>query len=202
MTEHIHCERGLPRVVLIDSRHARVGQLQQALQLAGFAVVAVLDESADLYATIVPLAPEAIIIAADSPTRDTLEHLAALHQRLPKPMIMFADSGDSQLTRRAAQAGVSAYVVDGLSPAVVRSLVDVAIVHALNHGMLMAELGRTQQALEDRGLVERAKILLMERHGFSEERSYKIMKRLAMRRRERIADLARVMLTAEGMHQA
>ena len=187
------------RVVLIDSRRARSQQLQQALQAAGFAVIAVVKESADLYARVVPLAPDAIIIDADSPTRDTLEHLAALHQQFPKPMIMLSERGDAELTRSAAQAGVSAYVVEGATPSAVRSLVDVAMLHFLNHRVLHAELTRAQQALEDRDHVGRAKIFLMERHGFGEERAYQLLRKLAMRRQQRIADLARLMLAAEGL---
>jgi response regulator NasT len=187
------------RVVLIDSRAERSERMQQALTDSGFTVLAVIRESADLYAAIHGLTPDAIIIDADSPTRDTLEHLATLSQRFPKPMIMMSESGDAQLTRTAANAGISAYVVDGLSSAVVRSLVDVAILHFHNHHMLHAELSKTQQTLEDRGHIDRAKCLLMERHGFSETRAYNVLRRMAMRRSQRLGDFSRVLLTAEGL---
>lgn len=188
------------RVILIDSRPGHSERMEFALRASGFIVLAVIRESADLYADVRQLEPDAIIIDADSPTRDTLEHLSALSQRFPKPMIMLSSTGDTALTRAAANAGVSAYVVDGLSPAAVRSLVDVAILHFHNHQHLHAELHKTQQTLEDRRYIDRAKCLLMERHGFSEERAYTVMRRMAMRRSQRLADFSRALLAAEKLH--
>lgn len=187
------------RVILIDSRLERSERLQQALAETGFQVLAVLRETDDLYAGLRNLQPDAVIIDADSPTRDTLEHLGALSQRFPKPMIMMTDSADAALTRAAASAGVSAYVVEGLSPSVVRSLVDVAMLHFQSHLQLHNALSRTQQDLDDRRSIDQAKCHLMERHGFSEDRAYGVMRRLAMRRQQRLGDFARALLAQEGL---
>lgn len=187
------------RVVLIDGRQQRAEQMQRLMEQAGFKVLAVIKETADLYAAVMPLSPDAIIIDADSPSRDTLEHLSSLHHRFPKPMIMLSQTGSMELTRAAAQAGVSAYVVDGLSPGAMRSLVDVAMLHHLNHRRLHEQLCHTQQSLEDSNSIQRAKVFLMERHGFNEKRAHLVLRRLAMRRQQRMADLARAMLDAEGL---
>lgn len=187
------------KVVLIDSRRQRSERMQRALIASGFSVMAVLRDNADLHTHIHSLQPDAIIIDAESPTRDTLEHLSALGQRFPKPMIMMSDQGDTEMTRAAANAGISAYVVDELSSATVRSLVDVAILHYHNHNQLHAELSKTQQTLEDRGHIDRAKCLLMERHGFSEMRAYNVLRRMAMRRSQRMGDFARALLSAEKL---
>lgn len=187
------------RVILIDSRSERSERMQQALIESGFHVLAVLRETDDLYAGLRNLQPDAVIIDADSPTRDTLEHLGALSQKFPKPMIMMSDVADAALTRAAASVGVSAYVVDGLSSSVVRSLVDVAMLHFQSHRLLHAELSKTQQDLDDRRCIDQAKCHLMERHGFSEERAYGVMRRLCMRRQQKLADFARAMLSQEGL---
>ena len=187
------------RVILIDSRTERSERMEKALLESGFHVLAVLRETDDLYAGLRNLKPDAVIIDADSPTRDTLEHLGALSQRFPKPMIMMSDVADAALTRTAASVGVSAYVVEGLSPSVVRSLVDVAMLHFQSHRQLHAELSKTQQDLDDRRSIDQAKCHLMERHGFSEDRAYGVMRRLAMRRQQRLADFARGLLSQEGL---
>lgn len=187
------------RVILIDSRLERSERMQKALAETGFHVLAVLRETDDLYAGLRNLQPDAVIIDTDSPTRDTLEHLGALSQKFPKPMIMMTDSADAALTRAAASAGVSAYVVEGLSPSVVRSLVDVAMLHFQSHRQLHAALSKTQQDLDDRRAIDQAKCHLMERHGFSEDRAYTVMRRLAMRRQQRLGDFARTMLAQEGL---
>ena len=187
------------RVILIDSRTERSERMQRALIESGFQVLAVMRETDDLYAGLRNLQPDAVIIDTDSPTRDTLEHLGALCQRFPKPMIMMSDAADAALTRAAASVGVSAYVVDGLSPSVVRSLVDVAMLHFQSHRQLHAELSKTQQDFDDRRCVDQAKCHLMERHGFSEERAYGVLRRMAMRRQQRIGDFARALLNEEGL---
>lgn len=187
------------KVVLIDSRKQRSERMQRALTNSGFSVMAVLRDNVDLHKHIRALQPDAIIIDAESPTRDTLEHLAALGQRFPKPMIMMSDQGDTELTRAAAHAGISAYVVDELSSSVVRSLVEVAMLHYHNNNQLHVELSKTQQTLEDRGHIDRAKCLLMERHGFSEMRAYNVLRRMAMRRSQRMGDFARALLSAENL---
>jgi response regulator NasT len=188
------------QVVLIDSRRQRSQRMQRALADAGFIVMAVLhDKASDLHERIHALRPDAIIIDAESPTRDTLEHLALLGRRFPKPMIMLSDQGDTSLTREAAQAGISAYVVDELSSAMARSLVDVAMLHFHSQNHLHAELSKTQQTLQDRGHIDRAKCLLMERHGFSETRAYSVLRRMAMRRSQRMGDFARSLLSAENL---
>ena len=188
------------KVVLIDSRKQRSQRMQRALTDSGFCVMAVLRDNAnDLHAQILALQPDALIIDAESPTRDTLEHLAALGQRFPKPMIMMSDQGDTALTRAAANTGISAYVVDELSSATVRSLVEVAMLHFHNQNQLHAELSKTQQTLEDRGHIDRAKCLMMERHGFSEMRAYNVLRRMAMRRNQRMGDFARTLLSAENL---
>lgn len=188
------------KVVLIDSRRQRSERVQRALSDAGFAVLAVISEHDDLSRRMRELQPEAIIIDAESPTRDTLEHLSALSQEFPKPMIMLSDEGHSDLTRAAAQAGVTAYVSAGLSTTAVRSLVEVSMLHYHQHHVLHAELSRTQQSLDDTRCIDRAKCLLMERHGFSESKAYEIMRRLAMRGRLRLGDFARSLLSSENIH--
>ena len=173
--------------------------MQNALRESGFVILAVIREDADLYASMKNLQPDAIIVDAESPSRDTLEHLSVLSQAFPKPMIMMSDSGNTALTREAANAGISAYVVEGLSPAAVRSLVDVAIMHFHSHDQLNRQLSKTQQSLDERRLIDRAKCLLMERHGFSEKRAYGLMRRMAMSRSQRLGDFAKAILSAEGL---
>lgn len=187
------------RVVIINSRFGGAGRMQLALQDAGFHVLDVLPESSDLYKSLRDLQPDAIIIDADAPSRDTLEHLAVLGKRFPKPMIMMADHGSSDQTRAAAEVGVSAYVVEGLAPAVVRSLIEVAILNYHSRNLLHAALDDARQTLDDRLRIDRAKCLLMERHGFSEKRAYTVMRRLAMRRNQKVSDFARAILNSEQL---
>lgn len=179
------------RVLIVDASPARSDRLEQALVEAGFDVLGRVGADADLYGPMESLRPDAVIVDAELPTRDTLEHLAQLGRRYPKPMIMLSGAGDAELTAAAARAGVSAYVVEGLAPTTVQSLVHVAIAHYQTHRALRSELTRVQQSLEQRKVIDRAKCLLMERHGVGEEAAYGRLRKMAMDRRISLPEQAR-----------
>ncbi len=184
------------RVLLVDARCGDTSRLSLVLLQSGFEVVGSLRESDDILAAVETFEPDAVIIDADSPRRDTLEGLALIGRRYPRPMVLLSERGDSTLVRTAAEAGVSAYVVDGMSPQSVRSLVEVAVLHFHGNSVLQAQLSRTQQVLEERQLIDRAKCMLMEQKGLSERDSYHHLRRLAMNRGQKMADVARLLVSA------
>ncbi len=178
------------RVLIVDAKPARSRGLEAALREAGFEVLMTVDEGDDLYARVESLAPDAVIVDAALPSRDILEDLAHLGRRYPKPMIMLTRQGDADLPQAAARAGVSAYVVDGIAPALMRSLVDVSIAHFQAHQALRNELARTQRSLNERKTIDRAKCLIMERHRIGEEAAYQRLRKMAMDRRASVFAVA------------
>jgi len=84
--------------------------------------------------------PEVIIIDTDSPSRDVLEHVVMISRDEPRPIVMFSSDDAPQAIRGAMRAGVSAYVVDGLDAARVKSIVEVAVARFDEHQRLRAEL--------------------------------------------------------------
>lgn len=184
------------RVLIAGDRPGEWQALDQALTLAGFTVLARAASDADLEVQVRDLQPDAIIIHADSPERDTLEHLAVLHSHWPRPMVMLCGEADARSTRVAAAAGVSLYVVDRLSPAAVRSLVDMALVHFQDRQQLARELREAREALDDRRAIDDAKCLLMEHEHLGEAQAYHRLRRLAMQRGQRVADVSRALLAA------
>ena len=167
-----------------------------ALQDGGFDVAWV-GENEDLYAAVARLEPRAVLVHADSPTRDTLEHLASLSRRYPQPTVLLHSGHDADLTRNALQLGISAYVTEGLSPSAVRALIEVSINHQQQVETLRRELARSQKSLADRKLIGAAKCLLMERQGLSEAQAYRKLKTLAMNRRVPLSQAARDLLTEQ-----
>jgi response regulator NasT len=182
------------RVLLIDAHSERTEPLAQALAAAGFEVAGVVQESEDLHEAVRRLKPDAILIDADSPSRDTLEGLAVLGRRFPRPILMLSESADTELVRDAARLGISTYAVDGVSPALLRSLVEVTMAHHQNQRSLASALQDAQQALQDRRLVDRAKYRMVQEMGMSEDEAYHQLRRMAMERGMKLADLARLLL--------
>jgi len=181
------------RVLIIDTHSERTDQLAQALGAAGFVLAGVVGESDDIYEAVRSLEPDAILIDADSPSRDTLEGLAVLGKRFPRPILMLSESADTEMVRDAARMGISTYAVDGLSPTLLRSLVEVTMAHFQNQRSLAGELEQAQQALEDRRIIDKAKYRLVREMRMTEEEAYHQLRRMAMQRGMKLVDLARLL---------
>lgn len=182
------------RVLVVDESPERAALLRAALQQAGYEVTASLNSPVALLKTIDELQPDVIVIDTESPSRDVLEHLVVMSQHTPRPVIMFASDAAPEKIREAVRAGVSAYVVDGLSKERIKSIVDVAVARFEDFQRLRDELAEATLKLSERKLVERAKGQLMKAHGIDEEAAYALLRKTAMDRKQTLAEVARQLL--------
>lgn len=179
------------RILVIDESRSRAGEICAGLALAGYQVAAILADSDNLTREVENLSPDVILIETDSPSRDTLENLAAMHRHMPRPVVMFANEGEDEAIRAAVKAGVSAYVVDGLDSRRIKGVIDVARAHFDEYQALRRELDEAAKKLSDRKLVERAKGLLMKARGLDEDGAYHALRKLAMQRGQPLVNVAR-----------
>lgn len=184
------------RVMIVDDDRARSRDLRAALALAGYRVVAELRESIALPDAVSRHKPHIIIVAADSPDRDTLEHISLTMRHAPRPVVMFTQDGGAETIRAAVRAGVSAYVVDGLSHERIRPILEVACARFEAHQALTERLTEAQRQLAERKTVERAKGLLMQRRGLTEDEAYRELRRLSMQTGKRLGEVAETLLAA------
>jgi len=187
------------RVLVVDESPERADILREGLRRAGYEVSASLSSPGALLATIEQLKPDVIVIDTDSPSCDVLEHLAVLTRHTPKPVVMFASDGAPETIREAVRAGVSAYVVDGLDPRRLRAIIDVAVARFEDFQRLREELAEANQKLSERKLVERAKGLLMKSRGLDEEAAYSLLRKFAMDRKLRVAEVAQQIIEAADL---
>ncbi|WP_320820731.1 ANTAR domain-containing response regulator [Thalassolituus sp.] len=187
------------KIMLVDDQPARAAILEQALTDAGCTVVARLSSAQGLMKRVEEHQPDAIIIDIESPDRDMLEHMSVLNQHNPKPVIMFSDEDDSSTIEKAIRAGVSAYIVDGLNPKRVKSIMDVAIARFREFQALRGELEKTKNQLADRKLLDEAKSLLMKHKNLNEEEAYHAMRKMAMDRGQRIVDVAKNIISVMNL---
>jgi len=182
------------RVLLIDDDTERSAVLRAALQKAGYAVVAEIRPGVDLTDQVGKVKPDVIIIDRDSPDRDTLEHISMMTRDAPRPIVMFTQDKDQARMRAALQAGVSAYVVDGLSADRVQPIVDVALARFEQWQALRQELDQAQASLAERKIIERAKGILMKQRKCSEEEAYRLLRKTAMDRNMRLPLVAETVI--------
>ncbi|WP_445156946.1 ANTAR domain-containing response regulator [Halomonas sp. E14] len=177
-------------ILLVDDEMVRAAMVEEALMAEGHQVICRLASPANLNEMVERYQPDVVIIDMESPDRDTLESMALLNRENPRPVVFFADQHDSDMLKAALKAGVSAYVVDGLVPERVEAIVEVAIARFDAFHSMRQELDKARSQLAERKRIERAKGLLMKHQDCDEEQAYRMLRKLAMDRGQRIADVA------------
>lgn len=187
------------RVLLVDDGSPHIAMLREELARLGCEVVGVLDAAVELVASVERLNPDLIIIGAESPQRDTLEHIAVMTHQTPRPIVLFTDDPDRERMQRAIRAGVSSYVVAGLAPERLRPVLDVALARFEAEAALRAELDATRGELAARKRIEKAKGILMQTRGLTEEAAYRELRKLAMDRGVKLAEIAERIIEARSL---
>ncbi|MEO8756606.1 MAG: ANTAR domain-containing protein [Devosia sp.] len=183
-------------ILIIDENHLRASIIEDGLREAGHEVVAVLDSLKEAARRITEISPDVVVIDLQNPGRDQLEHFFSLSRALKKPIAMFVDRSDKSEIEAAVEAGVSAYVVDGLKKERVKPILDMAISRFNAFSRLTRELEEARSALEDRKLIDQAKAILTKNRGLSESDAYALLRRTAMNQNRRIVDIAQSLVTA------
>ena len=184
------CEPPKLKVMLVDEDPDRAADVRAALAACGCEVISLLASPLEIYDAVKTTSPDVIIIDTESPSRDSLENLAFVSRDRPHPIVMFSGDRSSETIREAIRAGVSAYVVDGLSEARLLPILEVAVARFAAEQILKQELAYAKTQLTDRKKIERAKGLLMKQQDVSEEDAFQLLRRFAMDRGIKIADAA------------
>ena len=181
-------------LIVVDESPERAPVLREGLERAGYEVAAALAAPIELLRAVEQVRPDVIIIDTDSPSRDVLEHVVLITRDQPRPIVMFSSDDAPDTIRDAMRAGVSAYVVDGLEAARVKSIVEVAVARFDEYQRLREELAEANLKLEERKLVERAKGILMKARGMDEDEAFQALRRMAMDRGKRLGEIAQQLI--------
>jgi response regulator NasT len=188
-----------PKIVIVDESPIRAAILEEGLREAGYASVVRISEMHSLLARIYALDPDIIVIDLENPSRDILEQMFQVSRAVRRPIAMFVDQSDAASIQASVDAGVSAYIVDGLKKERIKSILDLCVFRFNAFAKLQDELDRTKMALEERKVIDRAKGILMKLKGLTEEEAYVLMRSTAMREKKKIGEIAQSILTASEL---
>ncbi len=188
-----------PKIVIVDESPIRAAILEEGLREAGYGGVVHVSEMQGLLARIYALDPDVIVIDLENPSRDVLEQMFQGSRAVRRPIAMFVDQSDAASIQASVEAGVSAYIVDGLKKERIKPILDLCISRFNAFSKLQDELERTKSALEDRKVIDRAKGILMKMKGFTEEEAYVLLRSTAMREKKKISEIAQSIITASEM---
>src|SRR3954466_13458711 len=188
-----------PKIVIVDESPIRAAILEEGLREAGFTGVTHIAETGNLLARIYAVDPDVILIDLENPSRDVLEQMFQVSRVVKRPVAMFVDQSDSASIQASVDAGVSAYIVDGLKKERIKPILDLCISRFNAFAKLQDELDRAKSALEDRKVIDRAKGILMKLKGLTEDEAYVLLRSTAMREKKKISEIAQSILTASEM---
>ncbi len=188
-----------PKIVIVDESPIRAAILEEGLREAGFTGVVHVSEMQNLLARIYALDPDVILIDLENPSRDVLEQMFQVSRAVRRPIAMFVDQSDSASIQASVDAGVSAYIVDGLKQERVKPILDMAITRFNAFSRMARELEDARSELENRKLLDRAKGILMSTRGLSEPQAYALLRKTAMNQNRKISEIAESLILAAGL---
>nr|WP_310525061.1 ANTAR domain-containing protein [Polymorphobacter sp.] len=187
------------RIAIIDESPARAAVLEDGLREAGLTDIHLITERFQLLRQVADIAPDVVLIDLESPRRDVLDEMFAVSRAVARPIAMFVDQSDASMMEAAIDAGVSAYVVDGLRKERIKAVLDLSIARFNAFRRLQDELHEARSALADRKVIDRAKVIVMKQRGLDEDAAYALLRSAAMQQSRRIAEIATALVTAESL---
>lgn len=186
-------------ILIIDENRIRAAVIEDGLRDAGYSNLTVIHDVVGIARRIADISPDVIVIDLENPNRDVLESMFQLSRAVKRPIAMFVDRSDQAAIEAAVEAGVSAYVVDGLKRERVKPILDMAISRFNAFARMSRELEEARSQLESRKLVDRAKGILMKTRGLSESDAYALLRKTAMNQNRKISEIAESLITAAGL---
>jgi len=186
-------------ILIIDENRIRASVIEAGLRQAGYDRLTVVHDVNGIARRIAELEPDVIVIDLGNPNRDMLENMFQLSRVVKRPIAMFVDQSDQASIEAAVDAGVSAYVVDGLKQERVKPILDMAISRFNAFSKMARELDDVRSELESRKVIDRAKGILMKTRGLSEPDAYALLRKTAMNQNRKMSEIAESLITAAGL---
>ena len=184
------------KIAIIDESPIRAAILEEGLRDAGFSDVERIAETHSLLKRVYAIDPDVILIDLENPSRDELEQMFQVSRAVRRPVAMFVDQADTASIQASVDAGVSAYIVDGLKKERIKSILDLCVSRFNAFAKLQSELERAKSDLEERKAIDRAKGILMKAKQLSEDEAYRLLRSVAMRESKKLVEIAHSVITA------
>ena len=184
------------KIAVVDRQHERADVIECGLRDAGYRDIHHISEISGLLERLSELAPDVILIDLENPNRDVLEQMFEVSRLVSRPVAMFVDDCDTSMIEAAVEAGVGAYVVDGMKKERIKAILATAIARFNTFSRLQSELQATKAALAERKVVDRAKGILMKAKGLTEDEAYALMRKTAMSQSKKLSEIAQSIVTA------
>jgi len=178
------------KVLLIGNGLSVNAMLEESLLVEGYDLVEKVSSCKNLVNDIKQFLPSVVVIDMEFPDDSVFERLSEVNAQCPVPVVLFSETGETQIIKKAVKANVGAFVADGLTARRVKPVIELAIERFKEISNLQSELVDTKKQLEERKIIEKAKGILMLRNNVSEDEAYQSIRKKAMKQNKKIIEIA------------
>jgi AmiR/NasT family two-component response regulator len=166
-------ERGTPLRILIaeDETIIRL-DLRELLERAGFEVCAEARDGEEAVELARSAAPDLAVLDVKMPRLDGIDAARRILEERPIPIVIVSAYGEEELVSRAVEAGVYGYLVKPFRESDLLPAIATARARHEELSAVRSEAASLSEALAARKAIERAKGLLMEREGLTEQEAF------------------------------
>jgi AmiR/NasT family two-component response regulator len=187
--EHTH---GL-RILIAHERAERLTEVARAVITLGHEVVERSIGIGDVGRATIEERPDvAIVIVGPDSGPQALRSIDTIVKEAACPVIAILDVQDRAFINEAAKRGIFAYIADGKDPEELQSAIDIVLRRFAEYHALEGAFGR-------RAVTERAKGILMERHGIDEQAAFHMLRDHARRHNRKMVDVAQEIVSTHRL---
>lgn len=184
------------KIAIIDDDASERLVLKGLVEEAGFTVVAEGADGVEAVKVCEKSLPDLVIMDVKMPLKDGIEATAELQRCCPTPVVLLTASADAETIKRAAEAGVMAYLVKPVREEELAPAIELAIERFKEFGVLRRENDDLKKTLQARKTIEKAKGLLMDRERLSESEAFSRIRKISMDKRKSMTEIAEVIILA------
>jgi response regulator NasT len=186
------------RVLIVADQPLHADLLSGSLRNEGMEPIGPISTAADFGSHLESTSSEVLLIDTPFPTPALLNKVAWLNQRSAAPVVMLSAEPDSKYTVASIDAGVSAYVVNGICSMTFKPYIDVAIARFRQSQLLRQALHQSQATVKTHSVIDRAKAILMKQQNIDEDSAHRTLQKMAMNLKRKLVDVARELVDNTG----
>jgi response regulator NasT len=184
------------RIIIADDESLIRMDLREMLTNLGYLVVGEVGDGRSAVNLARELRPDIVIMDIKMPDMDGIEAARILTEERVAPVLLLSAYSQQDLVTRAREAGVAGYLVKPFRESDLTPAIEVALARFSEFRALEREVGNLSEALETRKLVERAKGILMDTQGLSEEEAFRRIQKMSMNNRKPMKAVAEAIILA------
>ena len=184
------------RILVAEDETISRMDLREMLENLGYGVVGEAGDGVAAVNLARALRPDLVLMDIKMPGLDGISAAQTLAQEHVAPVLLLTAYSDMEVVDRAVDAGVMGYLVKPFLEAQLKPAIEVALERWREARQIQQDLAQTQETLETRKIVERAKGVLMDSQNLKETEAFRRIQRLSMNSRKSMREVAEAILLA------